>query len=90
MASGEAVARKDGRPLNALAAGDCFGEIGYLTRGKRTADVVAQTEVLLIKVKASMLDRASRDCQLLFYRRFLHTTIERLVRISDDYTIGGD
>jgi cAMP-dependent protein kinase regulator/CRP/FNR family cyclic AMP-dependent transcriptional regulator/cGMP-dependent protein kinase 2 len=45
--SGLAVVAVDERVLTTLGPGDSFGEIGVLRRGKRTANVVAVTEMRL-------------------------------------------
>ena len=45
--SGLAAVAVDDRLLTTLGAGDSFGEIGVLRRGKRTANVVALTEMRL-------------------------------------------
>ena len=45
--SGLAAVAVDDRLLTTLGPGDSFGEIGVLRRGKRTANVVALTEMRL-------------------------------------------
>jgi cAMP-dependent protein kinase regulator/CRP/FNR family cyclic AMP-dependent transcriptional regulator/cGMP-dependent protein kinase 2 len=45
--SGMAVVAVDEQLLTTLGPGDSFGEIGVLRRGKRTANVVAVTEMRL-------------------------------------------
>jgi len=40
-----------------LAAGECFGEIALFDHGKRVADVVANTECVLLKISESSLQR---------------------------------
>ena len=45
--SGLAVVAVDEKVLTTLGPGDSFGEIGVLRRGKRTANVVAVTEMRL-------------------------------------------
>jgi CRP-like cAMP-binding protein len=41
--------------LGELAEGDCFGEIGFLLKEPRTADVTAQTECRVFRFKADNL-----------------------------------
>src|SRR6266481_4813832 len=41
--------------LRLLHAGDAFGEVGLLTRGKRSASVEAVKESLLLKISAASL-----------------------------------
>ena len=52
--------------------------MGYLSKAKRTATVVAKTDVSLMKVNASSIDRAAEGTQLRFHKIFVRTLIERL------------
>lgn len=69
---------KNGRTLDKLQAGDCFGEMGYLSNARRTATVIARTEVSLMRVNAATLDRAAVDTQVRFLKVFVKTLIQRL------------
>ena len=69
---------KSGRALDSLQEGACFGEMGYLSRAKRTATVVAKTDVSLMKVNAATIDRAAESTQLRFHKVFVRTLIARL------------
>jgi CRP-like cAMP-binding protein len=44
----------------------------------RTADVVAATDVRMIKIPVSALERATEVCRLNFDRAFLRVLVERL------------
>lgn len=78
LLSGVVGIEKNGRSVDSLQAGDCFGEMGYLLRAKRSATVVAKTEVSLMKVNASTIDRAAESTQLRFHKVFVRTLIQRL------------
>lgn len=80
VAAGEVRVGKSGRDLGIKPAGTCFGEMSYIRRGAiaRTATVVANTPVTLLKIKANALDRASQNCQLAFNRAFLDILVDRL------------
>ena len=69
---------KNNQSVDSLQEGDCFGEMGYLAHTERTATVIAKTDVSLMKVNASTLDRAASDTQLRFLKVFVKTLIERL------------
>jgi CRP-like cAMP-binding protein len=43
--------------LATLAAGDCFGEIALFDQGPRSADVIANTESLLLKVTSEAFEK---------------------------------
>jgi len=79
LLSGVVAVEKQGRLVGALQEGDCFGEMGYLSKSKRTATVKAKTDVSFIKVNAATLDRAAEGTQLRFLKAFVNTLMERLV-----------
>ena len=83
VVTGDVSVSKGKTVLGSLTAGDCFGEMGYLNKTKRTATVRAKGDVSLLRVNATLMERASRDCQLRFYKVFAHTLIERLTRTNE-------
>ena len=78
LTSGVVAIEKNARHLDNLQEGDCFGEMGYLAKTERSATVTAKTDVSLIKVNASTIDRAAADTQLRFLKVFVRTLIDRL------------
>lgn len=50
-----------GPPLAVFGAGDTFGEIGFLTRTPRTADVVARTKGEVLVLSGDVLERLMRE-----------------------------
>jgi len=83
VVSGDLRVSKQDHALGRLHAGDCFGEMGYLSRGKRTATVTADGPVALLKVNAKLMEQVSTDCQLRFCKVFLKVLIERLARTTE-------
>lgn len=61
-----------------LHPGDCFGEMGMISRRPRSATIRALDDVTVMKLKDSVMDRMSVNCQLKFQRQFLRVLIERL------------
>ncbi len=59
--SGLAVVAVDERVLTTLGPGDSFGEIGVLRRGKRTANVVAVTEMRLASMTIWDFNEITRE-----------------------------
>jgi eukaryotic-like serine/threonine-protein kinase len=84
IVGGQVKVVKDGKLLNVLKEGDCFGEMAYLSgdRARRSASIVSVSDVQLLKIQASHLDSLSEGCQLRFNREFLRTLIERLTWTS--------
>jgi len=76
--SGVVSIEKNGRAVDNLQEGDCFGEMGYLMQAKRTASVLAKTDVSLMKVNAATMNRAAETTQLRFHKVFVRTLIQRL------------
>jgi len=81
IVSGEArVLRKRRLLLSLLKAGECVGEMAYLGEAGslRSADVVAATDVRMIKIGVKALERASELCRLNFDRTYLRILVGRL------------
>jgi serine/threonine protein kinase len=76
--SGVIDIQKQGQHLDSLQEGDCFGEMGFLSKTERTATAIARTDVALIRVNATTLDRAEEGTQLRFLKVFVRTIIDRL------------
>ena len=62
IVSGTADVVHDDVVLRSLGPGDMFGEIAVLSGGRRTASVVATTDMTLISVLNRDLWRLERDC----------------------------
>ena len=76
--SGRAVVRKNNSNIAYLGRGECFGEMAYLSGESRSATVMAETDSILLKISAMLLDKSSQTIQLLFLKRFSMTLIRRL------------
>ena len=74
---------QQGSAVGKLRQGDCFGEMGYLSRIKRTATVTADGPVTLMKVNSTLIEQVTSDCQLHFYKVFLKTLIDRLSKTTE-------
>lgn len=78
ITSGDVDVYKDGALIGNLQTGDCFGEMSYLSKAKRTATILAKNRVDLMKVNATLIEQASVECQLHFSRVFMQTLVKRL------------
>lgn len=65
-----------------LGAGECVGEMGYLSDGRRSATVVARTPSLLVRIEKPVKEWASLPCQLRINKRFQDVLIDRLTNTS--------
>ena len=88
IVNGEVIVRKRTQDVDVLVRGDCFGEMGFIARRKRTATIIAKTQVSAMKVRASLIERASLNCQLRFHKVFLNTLVERLSLATERISTG--
>ena len=83
ITAGRVEISKEGQILDELNEGDCFGEMGYLNRMKRTATVTAKVPVSLMKVNTTLIEQVTAECQLRLYKVFLRVLIDRLSKTTE-------
>jgi serine/threonine protein kinase len=88
LVHGSVDVRKADKVLSKLIEGDCFGEMGYLSKSRRSATIVSITDVTLLKVSGTLIEHTSVNCQLRFSRVFINTLIARLTRTSEEISRG--
>lgn len=80
LADGEVRVVKQGRTLDTLSTGDCFGEMALISKSNRIrgADVIAQTVARVITIRGAALRNATESCRMHFYLAFLEVLATRL------------
>lgn len=80
IAHGTVKVLKQGRLLNLLHMGDCFGEMANFAekQSTRTTDVFAKTAVSLIEIKITVLEKTSAECRYEFSDALLRLLVKRL------------
>jgi serine/threonine protein kinase len=78
--SGQAKVKKDGKDIASLGTGDCLGEMALIGGQRRVADVIADTDCILLKIGSSLLDNTSDSVKYLFFKSFALTLVQRLSR----------
>ena len=80
LAEGQVRVSRKGKLLNILHAGECFGEMAYLSKDAqlRGADVTVLTDAKIISVPTQKLAQASDTCRHQFDRAFMEILVERL------------
>ena len=78
IVSGQAMVTANGSNLGLLADGACFGETSYVRGAKRTASIVANGPVTILRVSSTLMEQVSSSCQLRFNKVFLRSLITRL------------
>jgi len=90
LIAGDVVVRKRGQDLTTLKAGDCFGEMGYLARSRRTATISALNDVRILRINETQMEQALDSVQARFNKVFLKTLVQRLEKTSDELTNQGE
>ena len=83
IVSGLVHVQKLDQTIGRLEAGQCFGEMGYLSIDRRSATIIADSPVLLMSFDANTMKTLSKDTQLLFHEAFIRSLIARLSSTSD-------
>ncbi|MFT5134528.1 MAG: CRP-like cAMP-binding protein, partial [Gammaproteobacteria bacterium] len=78
ISSGSVEVFKNNQAIGLLQKGDCFGEMGYLAKTERSASIIAQNYVQLMKINSTLIEQLSIECQLHFSKVFLKTLVKRL------------
>jgi len=82
--SGQTAVEKNKQNIAFLDRGECFGEMSYLSGKSRVASVISVTDCILLKISATLLDRADESIQLLFLKNFALTLVSRLSKKNED------
>lgn len=78
IADGKVAVLKNNKAIRTLEKGDCFGEMGYLARTRRTASIRSEGKTALLKINSTVISQVSLNCQVRFLKVFLRTLIHRL------------
>ena len=78
LMSGKAQVRKSSNIIASIKSGDCIGEMALIGSQRRIADVTADTDCILLKLNASLLDNATDSLKQLFFKNFAVTLVQRL------------
>ena len=78
VVEGDVDIYRETKHIGSIKSGDCFGEMGYLSKIERTATIQAKDSVRLLKINSTVIDQLSVGCQLHFNKVFLRTLVKRL------------
>jgi eukaryotic-like serine/threonine-protein kinase len=86
IVKGKVKVTKSGRMLNALKAGDCFGEMAVLnpTTKERSTTITALDDVQILRLHAPQMELMSESTQLQFNKIFLRNLVSRLSQTSSE------
>jgi serine/threonine protein kinase len=86
ITEGKVTVCKNKKIIRTLEKGDCFGEMGYLAKTKRTASIKSEGKTALLKVNSTVIAQVSLNCQVRFLKVFLRTLIHRLSATTEKAT----
>ncbi len=86
ITDGKVKVVKNNKTIRVLEKGDCFGEMGYLARTKRTASIKSEGKTSLLKINSTVISQVSLNCQVRFLKVFLRTLIHRLSATTEKVT----
>lgn len=89
LIAGDVVVRKRGQDLTNLKPGDCFGEMSFLAKSRRTATILALNDVRILRINETQMEQAPDSIQARFNKVFLKTLVQRLEKASDELTSQG-
>jgi serine/threonine protein kinase len=78
LVDGSVAVTINGARIKDLEAGECIGEMEYLSNGGRSATVVANRDTSVIRVDREFKEWASLPCQLRLNKAFQTVLVERL------------
>lgn len=79
------VVKGEGSEVARLEPGDFFGELAFLTNMPRSSNVVAATEVVVIRVDQALLGQLSADIREKIKDRLIDKMAHRLVRMTQRF-----
>jgi serine/threonine protein kinase len=82
LIKGQVRVAQGGEVLTSLYSGDCFGEMNYVAGVKQLHSIEAASNVVLLQISETQMQRASESCQLRFHKTFLRNLIGRLAQSS--------
>lgn len=78
IVEGEVSVLTGGNDSAVLRAGDCFGEMAYVSKRPRAISIRSAADAAVLKISNELLEKTSVFCQLKFTKMFLNTLIGRL------------
>ena len=78
IVGGRAIVYKLNEPVKTLNEGDCFGEVGLLRNENSSTSIIANSDMLIMKLTTSDLDKMSTTLQAQFYKAVANSMVKRL------------
>ncbi len=89
IVSGSVVVKKEGKRIDVIRSGECFGEMGALSGEKRSAGTEASGDVVLLAVSDAKLETLDAGVRAKLFKNILLIISERLrERIEENVRMG--
>lgn len=88
LLKGEVYINKTSRPhlkLAQLKPGDVFGEVAFVKNIARSANAVAETDTIVLKINGKVFEKLNAEIQNKFRARFMDILIDRLDNLNSRY-----
>ena len=82
MVSGRCTTSRGGAVIDEVEAGECFGEISYVSDAPQVATVTATRPTTVLKIEEPVTDWASFTCQLKLHKHIQKVLAARLAAAS--------
>ena len=88
IVSGSVRVKKDGRIIDVVRSGECFGEMGALSGEKRSATMEANGDVVLLAIDEQKIATLSVEAQAKLFKNTLMVVSERLRKRLEERSHG--
>ncbi len=88
--TGSVVIKKEGKTIDVIRVGECFGEMGALSGEKRSAAAEAAGDLVLLVINDAKLENLRAEIRSKLFRNILLIIAERLRRRIEDTVRGGN
>jgi len=84
IVTGSAIIKKEGKVIDVLHSGECFGEMGALSDIKRSASIASKGDTVLLDIDIERLEVLKMEIQLKLYKNIALVLAERLRKRIED------
>lgn len=87
LLSGEVGAYKNGVLLSVIHSGDCLGEISFVTGKPRTADIIAHSKIIVIRLNIGAYNRLASDIREKIKDSIILKLVERIDQMNSQHIL---
>ncbi len=84
LVTGSVIIRKEGKTIDVLRAGECFGEMGALSDINRSATIESDADTVLLDIDVERADDLKIEIQAKLYKNIALVLADRLRKRIED------